>query len=130
MKAGRVVLGIFFLFIGIMGVSHAAEPEWVVFYKGEKNQFFYDKASIERPEKDRVIVVQKIVEEKDRDNLVELFRTKFEIQCKARSFKIISNTEFEDVTGRELTSEEIKATSKEGESLASKMSTLRDNVCP
>lgn len=130
MKAGMVIVGVIFLLAGFLGVSYA-EPEWIVFYKGEKNHFFYDKSSIERPEKQRVIVVQKIVEVKHIDDTIELFRTKFEIECKARTFKILSNTEFEEVTGRELTSDQIiSANSKEGEILASKMSILRDNVCP
>jgi hypothetical protein len=116
------------------GYSISEGAEWKLFYKNESGEeYLFDKASIEYPEKGVVRVWQKTVEKTRDGEEQEKSKLQIEIYCSSKrsTYTILSNTEEKTKKDAPIRSEDIK-----GNPPASyipsgvTIGALRDNVCP
>ena len=102
---------------------------WNMYLDGEKQKYYYDPSSLERPAK-RIVRVWERITEKNKEGVeTEKARNLLEINCSSNKFRIIAYKELDPATNAE--GPEVRT---EGEpwtvfSLDSILGILYDNVC-
>jgi len=109
----------------------AKEEKWQLYYETEAGmRFSYDKLSIESPDKNVFRVWQR-VGEKVKDEEAEQYRVHIEINCKQRTYQILSYIEKDATEGPDPKTETGNANQQKNiVPIASSLDTLYDNVCP
>lgn len=121
--------------LGYYGQSWGAD--WTFYYQTEVEdeiktiveKYYYDKASIERPQKNilkftqRISILVKGSEETDKKVM------QMEMNCTSRQYRILSQTEYDVATGKVITEGQTESPAWKRFSLSSVMGDLRDNLC-
>jgi hypothetical protein len=121
--------------LGYYGQSWGAD--WTFYYQTEVEdeiktiveKYYYDKASIERPQKNilkftqRITIMVKGSEETDK----KVMQT--EMNCASRQYRVLSQTEYDVATGKVITEGTMESPVWKRFSLDSVMGDLRDNIC-
>lgn len=107
-----------FVFILLNLPAHSFAEKWILFYNSQdEEKYYFDRESVERPDKKIIRVWQK------KTNVVkgqeeEMEKIQVEIDCNKKTYKIIKD---ETKDFKDIPSEKIKPSSR--------MEVLLDNVC-
>jgi hypothetical protein len=118
----------------LLCASAATAEDWKFFYEREEQKFYFDKAGLVRPDKTLVRVKEKATKKGGEEGAAEAeqARREYEINCKDRSFKVLSFTEFDPETGKEIATAQLPA--KPGRRLGvysnDRVAALYENLCP
>ncbi len=121
--------------LGYYGQSWGAD--WTFYYQTEvedefktiAEKYYYDKASIERPQKNilrftqRITILVKGSEETDKKVM------QMEMNCVSRQYRVLSQTEYDMATGKVITEGKMESPAWKRFSLDSVMGDLRENLC-
>ena len=133
----RVITTAYAVFFVMMCAGFSYSAEWKFYYQSTTEQngkevtqkLYYDEASITRPERNIVRVMQKtskaLGDEKEADIIMRLT----EINCSSRTYRYISTTEFEEETGKMVSEEKDAGAAWTRLSLNTSIGGLYDNVC-
>jgi hypothetical protein len=124
----RVSLCVFLL--ALLAMPAVAE-DWKRFYDTGGEKYYFDKESIRAIGPKRVAVWQKITTlGLDREE-IERNRAEVEINCKERTYRVITATALDPVTGKEAKPEELPDGSRfRTDLMGAPIAALTDNVCP
>ena len=123
------------LVLGYCSLLWAAE--WTLYYQTDTEKenriitgkYYFDKSTVEKPEKDIVRLTEKITQSLAGREEADKKITQMEINCSSRKYRILSRTEYDDVTGKALAEDRNKIQPWSRFSLDSIMGDLRDNLC-
>ncbi len=116
----------------VLGVHAPLMAEdWKRFYDTGGEKYYFDKESIRTIGPKRLAVWQKITEVNlDREE-VEKNRAEIEINCSERSYRVITSTFLDPVTGKEMKPENLpEGNVFRTDLLGAPIAALTDNVCP
>jgi hypothetical protein len=121
----------------VLGVSAANAQEWKFFYEREEQKYYFDKAGLVRPDKNFVRVTEKVTKkgeigEDEKPIETDIARSEYEINCKNRSFKVLSFTQFDPDTGKEAATEQSTPQSGRAHGVFTydRLGALYENICP
>jgi hypothetical protein len=105
--------------------------DWKRFYETGSEKYYFDKETIRAIGPKRVAVWQKTTQVgMDREE-IEKNRAEVEINCKERTYRIITATAMDPVTGKEVKAEELPdGSSFRTDLMGAPVAALTDNVCP
>lgn len=123
------------LCLGYYGQSWGAD--WIFYYQSEvedgmktiMEKYYYDKSSVEKPQKNILKFTQRITilatgsEETDKKVM------QMEMNCSSRQYRVLSQTEYDVATGKVITEGTMESPVWKRFSLDSVMGDLRDNLC-
>lgn len=124
------------IFVWLSGVSVLAQTRgegWKLYYIDESagNRYYYDKGSIESPQKGIIKVWQKITERTKSEEEQDKYKMRLQINCRQKTYETLSYTEYDVAKERVLTSTEYKENPpKSNLPLDSRMRALFENTCP
>jgi hypothetical protein len=130
-RAGMRFVGACFCISFLFSQGLAMAEDWKRFYETGSEKYYFDKETIRAIGPKRVAVWQKITEVGlDREE-IEKNRAEVEINCKERTFRVITATALDPVTGKEVKPVELPdGSSFRTDLLGAPMAALTDNVCP
>lgn len=129
MLRGRIFFALLFVTVSLS--SRPASAEWQFFYQVEDGpKYYFDKDSIQSPQKGIVHVSVKTTLGKDSDEDAEQYKGSVEINCRSRSYRILGDEVGADEKNKELTTKTATGPSDlRRMPLESVMGVLWTNVC-
>ncbi len=105
---------------------------WQLYYSDESgNNYYYDKGSIESPQKGVYKVWQRITETIRAGEEQDNYKIQLQINCKAKIYEVLSYIEYDGTGEKALNSLEYKENPpKSSLPLGSRMGALYENICP
>jgi hypothetical protein len=132
MKIKKMVIFIFsgLILMGLYSFSECAD--WKLFYVTESGyKYFYDKESLESPDKNIKKVWQKVAKGLGKDEDQDMFKTHLMINCKTKVYEILSIVEYDGTNEMVISYEDYRNRPPTGDfHLESRIGGLYDNVCP
>jgi hypothetical protein len=105
---------------------------WQLYYSNESgNKYYYDKGSMESPQKGIYKVWQKITETIREGDEQDNFKIHLQINCRAKIYEVLSYIEYDATGEKALNAQEYKENPpKNSLQLGSRMGALYENICP
>ena len=135
-----------FLFIGLMAAismwpfnmsvfAQTRGEGWRLYYIDEPYRFYYDKGSIESPQKKIIKVWIKVTEKMRGDDELEQNKIRFQIDCSKKTYEALSRITYDTAKGGVLNSEDYMENPQKGSvwkdsKTNSQMNSLIENACP
>lgn len=124
-----------FIFSGLMltGLYSFSEgADWKLFYATESGyKYFYDKESLESPDKGIKKVWQKVSKDLGKNENQDMFKMHLEVNCKTKIYEILSIVEYDGTKEMVISFEDYKNRPPTSDlPLESRIGGLYDNVCP
>jgi hypothetical protein len=128
------VIAVMFILLSDTGVfAQTKGGGWQMYYADEEsgNKYFYDKGSIESPQKNIYKVWQKTTETIRAGEELDTFKMQLQINCLVKTYVVLSYIEYDGTGEKELNAMEYKEKQpKDRVQVWSRMGALFDNVCP
>jgi hypothetical protein len=127
-----IITVIFILLFNMGAFAQTKGGGWQIYYADESgNKYYYDKGSIETPQKDIFKVWQKITETIRSGEEQDNFKMHIQINCRGRSYEILSYIEYDGTGEKVLNAQEYKEKQPKGSlPVGPRIKALYDNVCP
>jgi len=124
-----------FIFSGLIltGLYSFSEgANWKLYYATDSGlKYFYDKESLEFPDKGIKKVWQKVSKGVGKDENQDIFKMHVELNCKTKSYEILSIVEYDGVNEMVISFEDYKSRPPISDlPLESRVGALYDNICP
>jgi hypothetical protein len=121
-------------FILMSNISVFAQTKgggWQLYYADNSgNRYYFDKGSIESPQKGTFKVWQKITETIREGEEQDNFKMQLLIDCRGRTYEVLSYIEYDGTGEKVLNTQEYKEKPpKNNLQLRSRMGALYDNIC-
>jgi len=112
--------------------SFAEGSDWKLFYLSDSGyKYFYDKESLESPDKGIKKVWQKISKDIGKDESEDMFKMHMEVNCKNKTYEILSIAEYNGTNETVINFEDYKSRPPTSDlPLESRIGALYDNICP
>jgi hypothetical protein len=123
-----VIVAAVLVLIGYQPLAMA--ENWKLFYETESQKFYYDNDSIQKPSQNVIKVAHKVTEKGADANEVDKAKRVVEVNCKERSFRILSNVEYDIATGTEITAQQFQGGQYRTDLYSGTMQGLIENLCP
>jgi len=130
--ASLVATVIFILVSATYAFAQTKGGGWQLYYSNESgNKYYYDKGSIESPQKGIYKVWQKITETIREGEEQDNFKIHLQINCRAKIYEVLSYIEYDGTGEKALNAQEYKEKPpKNSLQLGSRMGVLYENICP
>lgn len=129
-----ITVTVMFVLMSYMSVSAQTKGGgWQLYYADEEsgNKYYYDKGSVESPQKGIYKVWQKITETIRAGEEQDNFKINLQINCREKTYEVLSYIEYDGTGEKTLNAQEYKEKPpKSNFSLGSRMGVLFENVCP
>ena len=124
-----------FIFSGLIitGLySFSAGADWKLYYATDSGyRYFYDKESLESPDKGIKKVWQKVSKGIGKDENQDMFKMHVEVNCKTKIYEILSVVEYDGINEMVISVEDYKNRPPTSNlPLESRIGGLYDNICP
>ena len=118
------------IFSGLCTLAEGAD--WKLYYVSDSGyKYFYDKESLESPDKGIKKVWQKIAKDIGKDESDDMLKMHLLLNCKSKIYEILSITEYDGTREMEISYEDYKSRAPTSDlPLESRIGALYDNVCP
>jgi len=128
----KITIPILFGIMLLCLCSYSEGADWQLFYATDSGfKYFYDKESLEAPDKDTKKVWQKISKDLGRDETQDMFKMHTEINCKTKVYEILSIVEYDGDREMTISFEDYKGRPPTDDlPLESRIGGLYDNICP
>jgi hypothetical protein len=127
------IITAFFILLSDAGVfAQTKGGGWQLYYANESgNKYYYDKGSIESPQKGIYKVWQKITETIREGEEQDSFKIHLQVNCRGKIYEVLSYIEYDGTGEKALTAKEYKENPpKNSLQLGSRMGALYENICP
>jgi len=132
MKIKKMAIFIFsgLILTGLYSYSEGAD--WKLFYAADSGyKYFYDKESLEMPDKGVKKVWQKISKDLGKNESRDMFKMQLVVNCRSKIFEILSIVEYGSANETVISFEEYKSRPPTDDlPLESRIGALYDNICP
>jgi hypothetical protein len=127
-----IITVMFILLSDIGAFAQTKGGGWQLYYSDESgNKYYYDKGSIESPQKGIFKVWQKITETIREGEEQDNFKMQLQINCRGKTYEVLSYIEYDGTGEKVLNAQEYKEKPlKSSLILESRMGALYDNICP
>ncbi len=118
------------IFTGIYSSANGAD--WKLFYVSDSGyKYFYDKESLESPDKYLRKVWQKISKDIGKDETEDMLKLHVELNCKTKIYEVLSMIEYDGTKEMEISYQDYKGRAPTSDlPLESRIGALYDNLCP
>ncbi len=112
--------------------SFSEGSDWKLYYATDSGlKYFYDKETLEFPDKGIKKVWQKVSKGIGKDENQDMFKMHVELNCKTKVYEILSIVEYDGVNEMVIGFEDYKSRPPTSDlPLESRVGALYDNICP
>ncbi|MCX5812909.1 MAG: hypothetical protein NT178_10255 [Proteobacteria bacterium] len=126
------IITVMFILLSDMSVfAQTKGGGWQLYYADESGRYYYDKGSIESPQKGVLKVWQRITETIRAGEEQDNFKIQLQLNCRGKTYEVLSYIEYDGTGEKTLNAQEYKEKRpKISLTLGSRMGVLFENICP
>lgn len=133
----KILVAACFGIIGLGGSGQSWGADWIFYYQTELEdesktileKYYYDKSSVERPQKNIIKLTQKITILVNNAEETDKKVVQIEMNCSSYKYRVLSQTEFDGATGKAMAEGQVENLSWKRFAMESSMGGIRDNLC-